>query len=154
MVSHLWCILLFSSWLTDWMIDWLNECYDIVLSCWLDVITIITFCSRDSMLLWQLCNHVCCNCYVKLFCFAGLAVLQMLQSNQLPSNIPHQCLLDIADTVEHSMGGCSGAVSSSLCFVINILAPSTSDSAFADIVCIYKFHLLIYLFSPCKNIDD
>jgi len=39
-----------------------------------------------------------------------LAVLQMLENNVL-FNVPHQSLLAIAETVEHSMGGCSGAVS-------------------------------------------
>jgi len=35
----------------------------------------------------------------------------MLESNQLSCSIPHECLLTIAETVEQSMGGCSGAVS-------------------------------------------
>jgi len=45
----------------------------------------------------------------------------MLESDGLPGNIPHQCLLSIAETVEHSMGGCSGAVRFSSLSSLNIV---------------------------------
>jgi len=53
------------------------------------------------MTAWLFWHHVWCS----------VAVLHLLENNQLPFTIPHQCLLAVAEAVEQSMGGCSGGVS-------------------------------------------